>query len=1144
MGFRDEVEDYFKAINEEFARLFEIASRARSKGLDPDLHVEIKPARDMAERVEGLLGLKGLADKIRKAKEEGMSKELMAFEIAKRLVEELKANDKEKVAELAIRAALAILTDGITAAPLQGIAHVRIKQNLDGSKYLAVYYAGPIRSAGGTEQALSVLISDYVRQLLGLERYKPLDEEIERFVEELRTYERRVGRFQYHASDDEVRFVLRNLPVEVTGVPTDPVEVMTHRDLSRIETNKVRGGALRVVNDGIIAKARKLKPLIEEVGIKGWEWIEELIAGVRNKDNSKESKEVVRPSEKYLVDVVAGRPIFAHPSRYCGFRIRYGRARNTGLAAIGMNPATMIIMDEFLAIGTQVRTERPGKSAVIMPVDTIEGPIVKLRDGSVLQVNEEEIARHIKDEVEEIIFNGDILVAYGEFKENNYPLVPSGYVEEWWALDLKRAYEANADKIDADRRRIEELIREPLRIKPTAEEALELSLKLGIPLHPRFTYLWENVSVEEVRQLIVEMRRRARITERHGGYARKIEVVLSARGKRTLERMGIPHKVKDGIVIIDEDAAVVERLFLRSLEIRGEWNTVREYLQAISGLELREKVTIGTGLRMGRPEKAAPREMSPPVHALFPLGDKGGKSRSLTKAIKSDGKIKVTLANIRCPRCGEYLLEYRCPKCGVRGIIVNICPKCGIETCDDRCARCDRPTVAYSLRTCDLRSYIKHLEERYGVRLPKEVKCVKGLMNDGHKPEPLIKGILRAKYALYVFKDGTIRFDATNAPLTHFKPAEIGLTVEDAQRLGYRHDYMGRPLKHEGQTLELKVQDIVIPKSAAEYLVKVANFIDELLVKVYGLEPYYNVKTAKDLIGHLIIGIAPHTSAGVIGRIIGFVDANVIYAHPYWHAAKRRNCDGDEDAIILALDGLLNFSKQFLPSQRGGMMDAPLVLTVIVDPEEVDDEVFNMDIHSGYSEAFYEATLKMPSPKEVKGLVVLVEDRLNEGEKYQGIRFTHDTSRIDAGPKVTMYKLLRSMNEKIRAQLRIAEKIIAVDERDVAERVITHHLLPDIIGNLRTYCAQAFRCVKCNTTFRRPPLMGRCPRCGGRIVLTVQEGSVKKYVNYVNDIVRRYEVSEYLKQRIFILNSMLRVVFKEAHGAGGLEEYMRGSEAS
>ena len=43
-------------------------------------------------------------------------------------------------------------------------------------------------------------------------------------------------------------------------------------------------------------------------------------------------------------------------------------------------------------------------------------------------------------------------------------------------------------------------------------------------------------------------------------------------------------------------------------------------------------------------------------------------------------------------------------------------------------------------------------------------------------------------------------------------------------------------------------------------------------------------------------------------------------------------CDGDEDCIMLLLDGLINFSRSFLPETRGGTMDAPLVLTSRIDP--------------------------------------------------------------------------------------------------------------------------------------------------------------------------------------------------------------------
>jgi len=429
-----EYEEYFNNLKEKFFELYEIASKARAKGIDPEPIIEIKPAKDLADRIEKLMNIRGLAKRIREL-EQSMDRALVAFKIAEEIIEGrfgVFDNLEEKI-EVAVRTGLAILTDGITAAPLQGIDKVKIKQNNDGTNYLAIYYAGPIRSAGGTEQALSVLLGDWIRQKAGLDRYKPTEEEIERYVEELRTYERYVTRFQYHATDEEVRYVVRQMPVEVTGVATDPVEVSIHRDLPRVETNCVRGGALRVINDGIIAKARKLKKVIDKLDIRGWEWIDKLIElrnsseNNNNNNNAVAIKDKIVAEDKYLADLVAGRPVFSHPSRKEGFRIRYGRSRNTGLAAIGINPATMVIFKDFLAIGTQVRTERPGKSAIVVPVTTIEGPIVKLTDGSVIQVNDVEAAKIIRDNVKEIIFAGDVLVAYGEFKENNYPLVPSGY---------------------------------------------------------------------------------------------------------------------------------------------------------------------------------------------------------------------------------------------------------------------------------------------------------------------------------------------------------------------------------------------------------------------------------------------------------------------------------------------------------------------------------------------------------------------------------------------------------------------------------------------------------------------------------------------------------------------------------------------
>ena len=393
-------------------------------------------------------------------------------------------------------------------------------------------------------------------------------------------------------------------------------------------------------------------------------------------------------------------------------------------------------------------------------------------------------------------------------------------------------------------------------------------------------------------------------------------------------------------------------------------------------------------------------------------------------------------------------------------------------------------------------------------------------------PEPLEKGILRSKNEVFTFKDGTIRHDSTDLPLTHFIPKEIGVSVEKLLEMGYENDCYGNPIENENQIIELKVQDVVISDNCAEYLVNTSHFIDDELTRFYGMDSFYNVKTKTDLIGHLIAGLAPHTSAGVLGRIVGFTKALGCYAHPYFHSAKRRNCDSDEDAVMLLLDALINFSKTYLPNTRGGSMDAPLVLSSRIDPEEIDDESHNLDIYERFPVEFYDKTKDPLKPAEVLDLIDNVEKHLGTPEQYEGLMFSHHTSSIHAGPTLCLYKRLPSMKEKVEAQIELAEKIRAVDQRDVVQRVLSSHFLPDIMGNSRAFSKQKVRCTKCNSKYRRIPLTGKCTKCGGNLILSVSKGSVQKYLGISQDLVNRYPVSSYLKQRLEIQEYGINSLFE------------------
>jgi len=1566
------MQEYFTELREKIASAYEVANKARSGGQDPDLNVEALPAGDLAARVEGLVGPPGISAKIKEFGRENIA-QLLDYILGD--ISQLPNPGKEKRIEQALRTGLAIITEGVVAAPIEGISRVKIASNPDGSEYLSIYFAGPIRSAGGTAQGLAVLIGDYLRNRAGLQEYRPTGDEIERYVEEIRIYNNRVTRLQYLPAEGDIRTIIKNLPVCVDGDPTEKKEVSIHRDLKRVETNRIRGGMCLVIAEGIAQKAPKVVKHSTNFGLD-WGWLGE--AGKTKKTEGDKSK-----SELFMSETVGGRPVFAAPSAKGAFRLRYGRSRATGIAAKALHPATMILLDEFIATGTQVKVERPGKGCIITNCDEIEGPIVKLKGGGVTRVESEEYARNIIEKVDEVLFLGDILVSYGDFLQTNTSLLPAGYCEEWWRLEVVKV----SDRIPLD--------------VPGPREAVQLAKEFAIPLHPRYVYFWEDISTRDLKVLIDWLSK--------GGIKGDRFIIENhdPEAKRILEVLGVPHEVEDSKVIIDEYLPLLYptgvydgvRLtldeFTHALEELPRKNAL-EFIQHVSPIRIRGKAGTYIGARMGRPEKARERKMKPAVHSLFPVAEYGGKERDIRVAAESNS-IKVDIVNYECGKCGSTIFS-KCPQCGRKTVLR------GVEA-----------------KNINMRDLWVNATKRIGHVLA--VKGVKGMISKDKIPEPLEKGILRARNEVFVFKDGTIRFDATDAPITHFKPKEIGVSIDRLKRLGYGMDYNGVELKNPDQILELKVQDVIIPRNGAEYLLRVSHFMDDMLEKFYGIPGFYNARMPEDLLGHLIVGLAPHTSAGIVGRIVGFTNASVCYAHPYWHAAKRRNClspesdvfilnsdipkvisleelyknansdervvddfgtlekqitnartlalnpengrleikniksvirtpsprhlieiitksgrrfiasaehrlmvysngkvstkkvldiggqdrfmiperiyfderdmesidlleefrgmdevrdclmvrgirettdslieklgglkstanklainkktfsnyiyrdsvpltilesmlelsnsewssippdcklgvrrdhskipriirvdenllrligyylaegysrkidkgcyqvnlagmekdmvldmesciknsfgispsidkhiivipnrliyhffmdilkigkgakdkriphrisilpkrkirgllrayfsgdgsvekdrlhvicssvnerllediglqllrfgifyrikteertpsglvkkfyekkhlkplfklqylsirskyarkfyqeigfslkrkhsslefvldkekkprvkkfgefildgvkdvktiksrfdylydieveehhnfltnhyllsancDGDEDSLMLILDTLINFSKKYLPVERGGKMDAPLVITTIMNPREIDDEAHKMEIMDNYPLEFYEKTWENVNPSEVK--IRTINDVLDE-DPYSGLRFTHSTGDV-TGPVIkSRYLRLGKMKEKVDAQLKVAEKIRAIDEKDVAELVINSHFLRDIYGNLRKFTKQKFRCVKCNAQYRRIPLAGKCTKCGNKLLLTVSEGTVRKYLGISEDLCERYNCSPYLDQRLTLLRREIDSMFtNDLSRQVGLSDFM------
>ena len=153
----------------------------------------------------------------------------MGVEVAKRKYTETR--DLQISIDCGLRVGLAILTEAVLVAPLEGIGEVRIMNNEDGSEFLSIDFCGPIRAAGGTAQALGVLIGDMIRRELGVGRYIPSTREVERVKEEFGLY--RVG-LQYKPPPDEIETIVRACPVMINGEETERNECAGFKEVRNV----------------------------------------------------------------------------------------------------------------------------------------------------------------------------------------------------------------------------------------------------------------------------------------------------------------------------------------------------------------------------------------------------------------------------------------------------------------------------------------------------------------------------------------------------------------------------------------------------------------------------------------------------------------------------------------------------------------------------------------------------------------------------------------------------------------------------------------------------------------------------------------------------------------------------------------------
>ncbi len=1152
------IEEYFANFEKKVKEVYSIAEAARAKGLDPINKVEIPTAESLAEKVVGLISTiypqlngKGIAERILELEKiYGKLDVAVTFKIAEEIAKQ-KFCDFSSLLEAidaGIRVGFAYITLGVVSSPIEGLTRLELKKTREGKSYFAAYFSGPIRSAGTTASCVVLMLIDYLREMFGFSKYDPTEEEIKRYVVENIDYHERVTNLQYMPTEEEMVFLAKNLPIQINGEPTEKIEVSNYKNLSRIETNYIRGGMCLIFSEGLAQKAPKAFRLLKSLKDKGfkttgWDFLEGYIKIHEKRDYGKTDE-----SPTYIKDLVAGRPVFGHPGRSGAFRFRYGRGRVSGFSAASIHPATMAITDNFIAIGTQLKLEKPTKGMVATVCDVIDGPIVKLSNGSVKKIRTLEEAKRLYPYVVEVIYLGDLLFPFSDVANRNANLIKPGYVEEWWKLELQEKAPEFGKSLDC--------------FNVSFENAIDLSEKYKIPLHPKFIFYWTEISREEFLSLI-EWLKYARINKKIIFPYNRTESEKFKLGKRALELLGIEHQVTiENVVLNKENSEALfvnlglnpslienEKNFSELIDVESLINKIKrifsefldsgvedrgivlKVINSLSKFEIKDKAGEFIGARMGRPEKAKLRKLTGSPNVLFPVGKEGGRFRSVREACQI-GKVKSTFPIYYCENCNKETIYPLCEDCQNKTKKLYYCYECGkklFNTCEKH-----QNSKSYLNKEIDINHYFEASVRNLNLNkneIPNLIKGVRGTSSLDHCVENLSKGILRAMYDLQVNKDGTIRFDATELPLISFKPKEIFVDIKKLKELGYDKDIYGNELVNEEQILELKPHDVLLPicsestdEKADDVFIRISHFIDDLLTKFYKLKSFYNVKKREDLVGHLGVCMAPHNCAGVICRIIGFSNTQGLLASPYMHAAIRRDCDGDEAAVMLLMDVLLNFSRSFLPSHRGGAQDAPLVLNAKIDAGEVDDQILDFEITGEYPLELYKLAEQKKHSSEAN--IPNVKLFLKKGENpFVNLGFTHDTSNFNEGVLCSSYKLLTTMQEKVFHQMALVEKIRAADTLDTARLIIERHFIRDIRGNLRNFSSQTFRCVDCNEILRRPPITGICPSCGGKLIFTINEGGIKKYLDLALELIRRYELSVYLKQSLELTQRYIESIF-------------------
>lgn len=1068
---------------------------------DPSDSFEAKFVNTVLDRMENMFKEPDLAELIGSCYPQSDRMELVK-KVIEKLLQKYEKKDAEFKYDRIIRIVTALLTEAVVTAPLDGIDQITIDPT---ENFGRISFAGPIRATGGTIQGLIVVIAEYLAKKLGLSRYVPTVEQVQRGVSQCMTYCRLRNTQGKKPSTMELEHIIRNSYIMIDGTESENEEVLTHKYLPRIKKPRIRGGMCLVIIEGLLVRAPKIHNYLKQFDIDN-KSNQELMDMMKDEKSTESSK------QDQLV-LTIGRPLISLENKSKGLKLRIGTTPTIGLCSCNVHPSLIKII-KFINIGSQLVVSLPGKGTTIGGLcEDLNPPIVKYKDGGVREYEGND------QNIEKIMDLGEILFCSGEFIEYKKQLPLRDYCNGQFRRDTN--YEVD-----------------PLNLSEV--EIVEISKKYPrAKIVPKYGLYLNSLSFSQYLKL-------------REGYKTKGYFEVEGPWVGLLDKLVVPYSIEEGKIILKYKKIFEHYMFLDELftytdyvDYVKEIDVNNSYL--IQFLNFRypnrtllcEKGRASIKARVGRAQSVNMTKMkqkgtATEVHSLCEYNAFKSDTENFWQSLK---KHKYSLGNFElryCENCKQEKIYSKCD-CGAITIKKIYCKSCNIYVDLEEQKVHKEHSIKKKLKV--KRDLQKEIQDVRSMELIKNTKIIDYKKNMRCKkcstatpyPEPLIKGILRSKYRIPVSKDGTFRIVNPNLATTHFRIREIGITLEEANKLGYVNDEKGVPYNLDS-IIPLNANDVIISYKAADYLLKGFLYLDELVQTYYDQkEPYLDPHSYKDLLGVLLYSISPHTSNGVVNRIIGFIENYGVYAHPLVVVARRRDLDGDIDAYGPLLDLGLNGSMEYVSKNRtGALMSIPLSLSTKFLLDQVGKEILEREVCSDYYDAFDGlSNNRKYKPIELKK-ISRVEDFVSKGLSEKEYLYNTPRFILTNYNSKNLYRDLGSSVEKVSEVIKLMNILPDVNPSKTATGLIEGHLLPDIIGNLNAYFRQKLKCDYCKKIFNVNPLTKKCLYCNiGNMKYTVYPGMVTKYLKIINQIRSNKDIklSNVLQQRICNYEKILKGLF-------------------